>query len=424
LAEGTIGSSRYTIKGSMLVPKMGADPAVFFCWQHKEQAVGLIDGAKKVDIAGRTSLETVLKGLGLEEVPEEEEEIEGAKVEEKVRRRKTERLEDEKRMSEKRKEGKKQVGFLTRLLSCLRLGDGKSKPRLEAVRSKTSSRTSKVRFQDPARIPLLHQQRHSMSPSPLSRPPQPAQSSSAPSIQRKPLQTLNGKQLKYRSQSSPLPKTIKESTSLAQWTPSLPSTPTDITRLVYAKLLTAMSEPPTPGDGKGYIYMFWETSIPTSQNEISSASLVARGLATARDMALFERRAKLEYSNNASPSAPPRSVFLKIGKASNVRRRLSQWRNQCRYNIALLRYYPQEKNQINPGESIKFMGKVEKLVHLHLEMLGLRVNRQCRCGTEHREWFEVMATESGIREVDGVIGKWVGWCRGKYGVGGNRDEDD
>jgi hypothetical protein len=62
---------------------------------------------------------------------------------------------------------------------------------------------------------------------------------------------------------------------------------------------------------------------------------------------------------------------------------------------------------------VPFVGKVESLIHLDLEMLGKRVKRQCRCGTEHREWFEFDAAPKAIREVDALVHKWIKWSQEK-----------
>ena len=51
---------------------------------------------------------------------------------------------------------------------------------------------------------------------------------------------------------------------------------------------------------------------------------------------------------------------------------------------------------------------------MHLEMLGYRVKKKCRCGTEHREWFEVEATTKAVREIDRIIGQWIAWSDDKF----------
>lgn len=40
-----------------------------------------------------------------------------------------------------------------------------------------------------------------------------------------------------------------------------------------------------------------------------------------------------------------------------------------------------------------------------------------RCGTGHREWFEIEGSRKGLRVVDEVIRRWVEWGE-KEGGGG------
>jgi T5orf172 domain len=49
-------------------------------------------------------------------------------------------------------------------------------------------------------------------------------------------------------------------------------------------------------------------------------------------------------------------------------------------------------------------------------MLGKRVPRACRCGAQHREYFEIEATAEAVREVDGVIRQWIEWGERRYGA--------
>jgi len=37
-------------------------------------------------------------------------------------------------------------------------------------------------------------------------------------------------------------------------------------------------------------------------------------------------------------------------------------------------------------------------------------------GKEHREWFEVKASREGVRGVDGVVRRWVGWAENSLSV--------
>ena len=57
------------------------------------------------------------------------------------------------------------------------------------------------------------------------------------------------------------------------------------------------------------------------------------------------------------------------------------------------------------------MARVERLIQL--ELAEKRVKRVCAgCAKEHREWFEVEATREGLRAVDEVVRRWVGWGAG------------
>lgn len=57
------------------------------------------------------------------------------------------------------------------------------------------------------------------------------------------------------------------------------------------------------------------------------------------------------------------------------------------------------------------MHRVERLIHI--ELASKRVLKKCEaCGKEHREWFEVEATREGVRGVDEVVRRWVGWGEG------------
>jgi hypothetical protein len=202
-----------------------------------------------------------------------------------------------------------------------------------------------------------------------------------------------------------------------QWVPQLPPTADDTARICYAKLLTVMSQPPTSMDGEGYIYMFWQTDLATTQAETDAAASIIGGIHNEADQAhdeeILERRFFQTSANASIPTSAKRTIFLKIGMAKNVHQRIMQWQKQCGYNISLLRYYPQMP-RTQELTKVLCVRKVERLVHLHLEMLGYRVKKECRCGTEHREWFEIAGNTKAVREVDSVIGHWVTWSNEKY----------
>jgi hypothetical protein len=225
---------------------------------------------------------------------------------------------------------------------------------------------------------------------------------------RRPL--IEKKPVSSRAKSAPAPNQTSQ-----EWMPQIPPNPTDAVRIGYAKLLTAMSGRPTKSDDWGYIYMFWQTDLEqTCDESIAAASIVgasSHSSGVESEEKILQRRFFRKSSISSSPAAEQRTIFLKIGRAGNVQQRMSQWRAQCKYNISLLRYYPQGQKDV---ARVPFVGKVERVIHLHLEMLGKRVRRQCRCGTEHKEWFEIDATTKAVREVDEIIRQWVAWSIRKY----------
>ncbi|KAF2423341.1 DUF1766-domain-containing protein [Tothia fuscella] len=232
------------------------------------------------------------------------------------------------------------------------------------------------------------------------------------------LQSTTGRPSTLRAKSTPDPQQLNR--IHGEWPPPLPRNATDSVRIAYAKLLTAMSEPPTKGDSPGYIYIFWQTDTEQTDDETSAvASIISapadRGLH--RQETILQRRF-FQTSANARSFHPveKRTIFLKIGRAANVHQRLSQWKKQCDYDITLLRIYPYDPDRREAARKVIYVGKVERLIHLHLEMLGQRVSKRCRCGTEHKEWFEVEATTRGIRDVDEIVRKWVQWSEDRFGV--------
>jgi hypothetical protein len=112
-------------------------------------------------------------------------------------------------------------------------------------------------------------------------------------------------------------------------------------------------------------------------------------------------------------------MLLKIGRASNVQRRMQQWSRQCGYEIEVLRYYPYLPGSSEASGEMPRMTphahRVERLVHIELAGMGLRaVRASCEaCGRDHREWFEVDASREGVGKVDEVIRRWVGWDEGQ-----------
>ena len=200
--------------------------------------------------------------------------------------------------------------------------------------------------------------------------------------------------------------------------------PTTLSPQTTSLLLAELAKPASPHDEEGYIYMFWLTDgaldAPDSQ---AASSLLLDG---ARSTPNGRRKSDVlaQRSNNQHVSSKPKTMLLKIGRASNVQRRMNEWNRQCGYQLTLIRFYPYvpsspfasrpsaSSSPSSPATPYKIphAHKVERLIHL--ELAERRVKRDCEsCGKEHREWFEVDSSRVGLRGVDEVIRRWTDWGR-------------
>lgn len=284
---------------------------------------------------------------------------------------------------------------------------------------------------------VRHKQRVSQAPSN-------AVTASVPA--RKPLSTPS---------SHPAPQHRRSSN--AQTNNLLSLIPQTLSPQTTSTLLAELVKPISPADEEGYIYIFWLT--PQSNNQPSEST--ARSLLippSARPQ--HERRISdvitefsfdgSEESTRSGPgtgsNAGTKTIMLKIGRANNITRRMNEWSRQCGYALNLVRWYPYVSSSGTPTQSpatspsarrqsqqplypdlgrppsnttsasrrqsdvvkkVPYVKRVERLIHL--ELAEQRVMRQCAaCGKEHREWFEVKASERGVKAVDETVRRWVG----------------
>ncbi|KAK0636125.1 meiotically up-regulated gene 113-domain-containing protein [Bombardia bombarda] len=198
-----------------------------------------------------------------------------------------------------------------------------------------------------------------------------------------------------------------------------------------SRLMAELAKPVSPQDDAGYIYIFWltSTSQPSTPPAEAARSLLSPPGSSTRDRPANGRRPSDVLASFASPtdgttsrglgdsSAGGKKILLKIGRATNVQRRLNEWQRQCGYNLSLIRYYPYVPSSApaTAAEAVRKVPhshKVERLVHLELTGLGLRVadREKCSaCGKEHREWFEVDASRKAVEVVDDVVRRWSDW---------------
>lgn len=392
------------------------DQSALYCWQHKDQAASSTAwNGQMSPIKSRTSIDTLMDRLGVLEVKDEQH------LPPKTHQR---RRTHQSGLSEKRKPRRK------RTICCFEIVDD----------SDEDSRPPKL-SQRPIQSEKLHQihQRPVSAGRPqYARLPSGQRVSSAPQTSSRPA----------------IPKTRKSSSSsqtqsLLSWIPSTLSPGTT------SLLLTELAKPISTADEEGYIYMFWVTpqSTSTSSNARPERQDIASSLfpqtppskdttlrpsAQPRSVsdALRAARDLNALASNPTPTTPG-TIRLKIGRTSNVHRRLNEWTRQCSHDLTLIRYYPytpstsaspsparmppacrdrsDSRNNIPnahliPGRKVPHVHRVERLIHLELAGLRVRDLGRCgECGKEHREWFEVGAAKEALRRVDECVRRWVSW---------------
>jgi hypothetical protein len=244
------------------------------------------------------------------------------------------------------------------------------------------------------------------------------------------------------------PPSTRPSPSQPNSSPSpLSLIPPTLPPVTMAALLTELSRPLTPTDltTSGYIYIFWLT--PSSDDNAPDSDIASTilddadaspGRGTVQEQMLQRYSSKSRHHSTGSRTLhinsnhrqqEKRTILLKLGRAVNVHRRMTQWQKQCGHNITLLRYYPNVEPN-NPPRSpdpssgqappptptpAPLLPRVERLIHIELAALRTKQEKCGVCGREHREWFEVDASKEGVRAVNEVVARWVG---GGGNVGG------
>jgi hypothetical protein len=386
------------------------EAASLYCWQHKDQEPSVDHNTATITaVKPRTSIDTLMDRLGVLELND--------KPTSQKPNPHPGRRPNQSRPSEKRRPKK------TRTFCCFQIVE--------------------VSREDEKRRPV-QRPKPSRPTNGISSSPNPSQKINLPASAGKP---QHGR---VSSAQTSRPNTGKSTSSqtktLLSWIPStLDPQTTSI-------LLTELAKPISNADEEGYIYMFWVTP-PTASTQRSLEPPIPRELAAS----LLPQVA--QSSNNLRPPAQSRSISdairaaqdlnaltsnptsttpgtlrLKIGRTSNVHRRLAEWTRQCSYDLTLIRYYPYTSSSsasssparvppsrgsrdrapftsVLPGRKVPHVHRVERLIHLELAALRVRDLGQCaECGKEHREWFEVEAAKESLRRVDECIRRWVSWA--------------
>lgn len=117
-------------------------------------------------------------------------------------------------------------------------------------------------------------------------------------------------------------------------------------------------------------------------------------------------------------------LCLKVGRTTNVFKRLGQWRSKCQSKDPLLRaFHPSAQGQglISGADWVEVEGvhlshRWETLVHLELASIGHRIDEVCHdCGLRHREMFMIPRTlkwndgqrKDGFELVQRIVTKWM-----------------
>ncbi len=192
--------------------------------------------------------------------------------------------------------------------------------------------------------------------------------------------------------------------------------PRNATPQITSLLLTELTKPISEFDEEGYIYMFWLTpeSLPSTPPSEVAPSLLEVSTDRQRPQPGQRRTSDVLQTFASASQDSSQKILLKIGRASNVQRRLNEWTRQCGYNLSLIRYYPYHStstpNLSSLPTKVPHAHKVERLIHIELSGKKAQQDSKCRsCGREHREWFEVEASRNGVKAVDDIIRRWVEW---------------
>ncbi|KAI9784946.1 MAG: hypothetical protein M1839_001141 [Geoglossum umbratile] len=235
-------------------------------------------------------------------------------------------------------------------------------------------------------------------------------------------------------------KTLAVGASIARQTaqqlarPSLPRDPSTQTAYLLSLipkhlspqttslLLAELAKPISENDDEGYIYIFWLTDSDTTA--APSPKAVSALLSHPSTPYSHRHGRPSEVLRAASTNNDKKNtILLKIGRASNVHRRLNEWTRQCGYNLSLIRYYPHVPSSPVPSPSaspprsppittprkVPYAHRVERLIHIELADKRVKQDLCGKCGKDHREWFAIDASREGLKAVDEVVRRWVGW---------------
>lgn len=416
-------------KGAVAILKgQQLDPTVFYCWQHKNQAPQAVDTtvqrkqAQVAAVARKASIDSLVERLGILEVNDGH----------RQQRRHTDRIARNQRMQSdgNSKPGRRQAQQGS--FCCFTIvDDSENMPAAKRVSSSNGYSHEKPVSAQPPTTP----QRPVFVRDPRSRESTTIQQRSAPVTPRRWSETPQ--QSTPRSDRSQylgtptrpsLPNTPNSHSS--QTRPLLSLIPDHLSPQTTALLLTELSKPISSADDEGYIYIFWVTpqkpdSVDAPPADIALSLLPPPGRPShSRRTSDALRAAQSIDPRSKGPAGQPGTIRLKIGRTSNVHRRLNEWSKQCSHNLTLIRYYPYTNSSPSPsparrpdsghcqghGRRVPHVHRVERLIHIELADQRIKGEGPCaQCNKEHREWFEFNATKDALKIVDDCVRRWVAW---------------
>lgn len=404
--------------------------AAFFCWQHRDQGESLASAdqngrrADLVQLQQRTSIDTLAERLGVFDIGEDESEGQGKNRKNYTRPARKETLppkwqdvdgpllavSNKKHNPRQRQRQHKPTTRSNRGFSLFCCGGGADEDSTPPPRVRRHTKTQDHTYKESTKV-------HHPGPPMSGRQRAPHEAITS---------TLGGPQISHTAR---LDKHTADRPNILRDPPSqtqnlLSFIPRTLAPQTTSVLLAELAKPVSPYDEDGYIYMFWLTDAAVTTPDVKTASsLLSDKLPTTpngrRKSDVLQ--AYVAESGVNGYTSKPTTILLKIGRASNVQRRMNEWTRQCGYNLSLVRFYPYVPTTSRPSTSatpasstpqkVPHAHKIERLIHL--ELADQRVKRNCEsCGKQHREWFEVNSSRDGLKNVDDVIKRWVGWAQG------------
>ncbi|KPI42369.1 uncharacterized protein AB675_9661 [Cyphellophora attinorum] len=481
------------VVGGVLAILEHSDAAAFYCWQHKSQAEELAAEPEQkttlFPLRGKSSIDSIAEKVGVVDLDSEVGSHSGGKRHNARR--------DEPRLTKRdtMPSGWQHMqGPLMTVPEEVQLPSRKD----DYLGGRSNTKVSWsccLQADDHDEPPQRHRRRPQPPPAQGYESPAPMQAAMArpaPVVQRKPVPSsqVRGRAVPAPDRRSPSIWTEprlsaqRPATSASHTQDLLALIPSRTSPQTAALLLSELSKPLSPSDDSGYIYIFWLTpdsfdskpddetassllgdddeemdldsdsetepttaqatrrrsgpGAPIKQKNPRQAAAIQR-YASVRRIEPRTSRTKHTASTIAPTTEEQRTILLKIGRASNVHRRMTQWSKQCGQDITLVRFYPYRIKYASPkpatgarsaprspsgassaaastGITLKcpYISRVERLIHLELAEQRIVDPGKCeQCGREHKEWFEVPATRKGLRRVDEVVKRWVGWLCAK-----------